>query len=249
MTKRDKGSASISPQEVRRLNEAFAKAHPTQIIRWALETFSPDVALTSSFGAESACLIHLAIQVDPSISIRMVDTGFIFDETLQFMEQLKTRFGLNVSVFRTKMDVEKFKQEHAHLPPGHPDFCCGEYKVEATERALSGLRCWLTGIRRSQAPTRAQTQHVEVLSGGLVKLAPIAAWTPRDIHAYMTAHDLPYHPLWQKGYTSIGCWPCTRKPTDPDEPRSGRWAGQDKTECGIHMIGKTEPQRPKKKDA
>jgi phosphoadenosine phosphosulfate reductase len=232
------GQAAFSAQDAERLNAAFAGKHPTDIIRWTVETFRPDVAMTSSFGAESACLIHMAVQVDPSLSIRMVDTGFLFDETVQFMEELKKRFKLNVSVFRTKMDVEKFKQAHAHLPPEHPDYCCGDYKVEATERALAGLRAWITGIRRSQAATRAQTPFVEVLSSGLVKVAPLAAWTPKDIHAYMTQHDLPYHPLWHKGYASIGCWPCTQKPLDPNDPRSGRWAGQSKTECGIHSIGK-----------
>ncbi len=237
--------AVVSAQDAQRLNTAFATVHPVDIIRWAVETFRPDVAMTSSFGAESACLIHMAIQVDPTISIRMVDTGFLFDETLQFMEELKKRYKLNISVFRTKMDVEQFKKDHADLPPEHPDYCCGDYKVEATERALAGLRSWITGIRRSQATTRAQTPFVEVLSSGLVKVAPLAAWTPKDIHQYMTKNDLPYHPLWHKGYTSIGCWPCTQKPLDPNDPRSGRWAGQDKKECGIHFIGKPDqPDKP-----
>ena len=231
----------MTPQESERLNARFERAHPAEIIRWAVETFRPDVAMTSSFGAESACLIHLAIQVDPRLSIRMVDTGFLFPETLQFMEELTQRFHLNVSVFRTTMDVERFKREHAHLPPGHPDYCCGDYKVEATTRALAGLRCWITGIRRDQAATRAKTPIVDVLVGGLVKVSPIAAWSRQQVHAYMTQHQLPYHPLWHQGYTSIGCQPCTQKPVDPNDPRSGRWTGQDKTECGIHDIGKPSP--------
>ena len=228
----------MTPQEISRLNATFATADPTEIIRWAVETFRPDVAMTSAFGAESAALLHLAIQVDPTISVRMVDTGFLFPETLQFVEELTRRFRLNVSVFKTKMDVEQFKREHAHLPPGHPDYCCGDYKVEATERALAGLRCWITGIRRDQAATRAATPFVEVLSNGLTKVAPLAAWSRKRIHDYMTTHQLPYHPLWSQGYTSIGCWPCTQKPADPNDPRSGRWAGQDRTECGIHDIGR-----------
>ncbi len=236
-------AASLTPEDVKRMNASLAGAHPTEVIRWAVETFRSDVAMTSSFGAESACLIHLAIQVDPNISIRMVDTGFLFDETWQFMEQLKQRFRLNVSIFRTQMDVEQFKKEHAHLPPEHPDYCCGDYKVEAAERALAGLKCWIAGIRRSQSSTRASTPIIDVLANGMVKVAPIAAWTPKDIHRYMTEHDLPYHPLWHKGYTSIGCWPCTQKPADLNDPRSGRWAGQSKIECGIHFIGKPEDKK------
>ncbi len=229
---------AFTPQDAERMNGQFASANPSEIIRWGVETFRPDVAMTSSFGAKSAALIHLAIQIDPQISIRTVDTGFLFPETHQFMEALRQRFHLNLTVFTTRMDVERFKREHAHLPLGHPDYCCGDYKVEATERALAGLRCWITGISRTDAPSRATTPFVEVLATGLVKVCPLAAWTPKDLHAYLTRHDLPYHPLWHQGYTSIGCYPCTQKPVDPNDPRSGRWVGQSKTECGIHDIGK-----------
>ncbi len=229
----------MTPQEIEQLNATLTTAHPTEIIRWAVETFRPDVAMTSSFGVESAALIHLAIQVDSTMSIRFVDTGFHFPETWQHLETLRDRWHLNVRTFRTTMDVEQFKRDHAHLPPGHPDYCCGDYKVEATERALKGLRCWLTGIRREQAATRAATPVVERLSTGLIKVAPLAAWTTTAVHAYMTQHHLPFHPLWHHGYTSIGCAPCTQKPVDAADPRSGRWAGQDKTECGIHDIGKS----------
>lgn len=234
---------TLTPQEVSALNAKFAAAQPTDIIRWAVETFRPEVAMTSSFGARSAALLHMATQVDPQISVRLVDTGLLFPETYTFIEELTKRLTLNLSVFKTKLDVEQFKRDHAHLPIGHPDFCCSEYKVEATERALAGLRCWIAGMTRNDAATRAATPFVEVLTTGVTKVAPLAAWTDKEIHAYMTQHDLPYHPLWAKGYTSIGCWPCTQKPIDPNDPRSGRWPGQDKTECGIQDIGK-EPRSP-----
>ena len=231
-------SSPLAPQEVQRLNATFETAQPIEIIRWAVDTFRPDIALTSSFGADSAALIHLALQVDPTIEIRVIDTGLLFPETYQFLEELRQRFKLNLRVFKTKLDVERFKREHAHLPVGHPEFCCKEYKVEAMERALAGLRCWMTGVSRSESKSRANTPIVEQLTTGVVKVAPIATWTAKQIHAYMTKHQLPYHPLWAQGYTSIGCWPCTQKPLDPNDPRSGRWAGQDDKECGIHDIGK-----------
>ena len=230
--------AALPPNEIERLNATFATAHPSEIIRWAVDTFRPAVAVTSSFGADSAALLHLAVQVDPKINIRTVDTGLLFPETYQFMEELRKRLQLNLTVVKTRLDVERFKQERAHLPVGHPDFCCSEYKVEAMERALAGLRCWITGISRSEAKTRANTPIVEVLATGVTKVAPLAAWTPKDYQAYLAAHQLPRHPLWSQGYTSIGCWPCTQRPVDSTDPRSGRWAGQDKTECGIHDIGK-----------
>ena len=231
----------LTAAEVRRLNDEFARAHPIDILRWAVTTFQPDVALTSSFGARSAAIIHMAIQIDPTLRVRLIDTGFLFPETLAFMETLTQRFHLNVQVFRTAMDVERFKREHAHLSPSAPEYCCGEYKIEATKRALAGLRCWMTGLRRSDAQPRAETPFVDVLDNGLVKVSPLAAWTSKDLHQYMVKHDLPYHPLFNQGYTSIGCYPCTEKPPDPNDPRSGRWIGQAKTECGIHDLGKTRP--------
>ncbi len=231
----------LTPQEVESLNRRFATAHPTEILRWAVDTFRPEVALTSSFGVRSAALLHMCMAVDPRLSVRLIDTGFLFPETLQFMETLRKRFNLNLSIFRTKMDVEKFKQEHADRPIEHPDYCCGDYKIEATKRALAGLRCWLTGLRRQEAISRAKTPFVDVLDNGLVKVSPLATWTSKDLHEYMVKHGLPYHPLFAQGYTSIGCYPCTQKPVDPNDPRSGRWAGQNKTECGIHDLGKSRP--------
>ena len=231
---------ALTPQGLARLNARFARAHPTEIIRWAVETFRPDVALTSSFGVDSAALLHMAVQADPRISIRFVDTGFHFPETLRFMEELTRRFHLNVCVFRTRLpagDIERLKREHAARPIDDR-YCCGEYKVEATRRALAGLRCWITGLMREEAVTRKATPFVEVLESGLTKVAPIVAWSARQIHAYLEEHRLPFHPLWAAGYTSIGCALHTQKPVDPNDPRSGRWAGQDKTECGIHDIGK-----------
>ena len=241
------GTTALTPQEVKRLNDQFETAHPTEIIRWAVEIFRPDVALTSSFGADSAALIHLAIQVDPQLNIRLVDTGLLFPETYQFVDALRQKFHLNLSIFKTRLDVERFKREHAHLPIGHPDYCCKEYKVEAMEHTLAGLRCWITGISRSDASTRADTPFVQLLTTGVTKVAPLAAWTPKQVHAYMTEHNLPYHPLWHQGYTSIGCWPCTQKPIDPNDPRSGRWAGQEDKECGIHDIGRS-PEPPQNAD-
>ena len=237
--------SNLTPQELERLNARFETAHPVEIIRWAVETFRPDAALTSSFGADSAAVIHMALQADPRISIRTVDTGFLFPETIQFTEALRRRWNLNLSVFRTTLsdgEVARLKRGHAARPIDDR-YCCGEYKREATERALAGLRCWIAGLMRAEAATRRHTPIVEVLAGGLVKVAPIAARTPRQIVDYMTQHDLPYHPLWAQGYTSIGCALHTQKPVDPNDPRSGRWAGTGKTECGIHDIGKpTDPK-------
>ena len=234
----------MTDEELKRLNERFEQAHPVDIIRWAVDTFRPDVALTSSFGADSAAVIHLALQADPRISVRTVDTGFLFPETRRFTEELRRRWNLNLTVVRTTLpqtEIERLTREHTTGRPVDDRYCCGEYKREATERALAGLRGWIAGLMRVEAPTRRQTPVVERLATGLVKVAPIAAWTHKQVYEYMQQHDLPYHPLWAQGYTSIGCALHTQKPIDPNDPRSGRWAGQDKTECGIHDIGKPRP--------
>src|SRR3989338_3234257 len=235
----------LTPDTLKALNARFEQATPEEIIRWAVETFRPAVALTSSFGADSAALIHMALQVNPRIEIRTVDTGVLFPETYEFMETLKRRFHLNLVVTKSRLNVKQFLTQHAGDAPGTPGFCCEKDKVEAMERALVGLCGWITGLMRAEAKTRANTPIVQTLSNGVTKIAPIATWNAKQIHAYMKAHDLPYHPLWAQGYTSIGCWPCTQKPVDPNDPRSGRWAGQDQTECGIHDIGKP-PHQPKK---
>jgi len=231
----------LTPDTLKTLNARFEQAPPEEIIRWAVETFRPAVALTSSFGADSAALLHMALQVDPRLEIRTVDTGVLFPETYEFMESLKRRFHLNLVVTKSRLNVKQFLTEYAGQAPGTPGFCCDQYKVEAMERALVGLRGWITGLMRAEAKTRANTPIVEALSNGITKVAPIATWNAKRIHAYMKAHGLPYHPLWAQGYTSIGCWPCTQRPIDPNDPRSGRWAGQDQTECGIHDIGKPTP--------
>ena len=235
--------ATFTPQDVERLNAEFADAHPVDIIRWAVETFRPDVALTSSFGSDSAAILHMAVQVDPAISVRTVDTGFLFPETLQHMERLKPLLRLNLTVYRTRLDdatVARLKREHATTPVDDR-YCCGAYKREATERALAGLKCWIAGLMREDSVARRNTPIVEVLNNGMIKVAPIALWTAKQIYAYMQEHRLPYHPLWAHGYTSIGCALHTQKPVDPNDPRSGRWVGQNKTECGIHDIGKSKP--------
>ena len=227
-------------QELAALTKKFETAHPTEIIRWAVDTYRPDAVLTSSFGSDSAALIHMALQADPKIPIRTVDTGFLFPETRQFTEELRKRLTLNLTVIRTALpdaEVARLTAQHATTPIDDR-FCCGEYKKEATERALAGARCWIAGLMRAEAVSRRTTPIVEPLGNGLVKVSPIAAWTQKQIDDYMRQHRLPYHPLWAQGYTSIGCALHTQKPVDPNDPRSGRWAGTGKTECSIHDIGK-----------
>ena len=234
----------LSSTELKALNQKFEQAQPPEILKWAIERFGPKTGITSSFGTDSAALLHMAVQIDPSLSIRFVDTGFHFEETLRHLETLKQLLNLDVQIVKTTLDaatIAGLKKEHAKKPIDDK-YCCGAYKVEATQKALAGLVCWITGLQRSDSVTRKDTPIIDLLDDGTAKVAPLAAWSPQQMHAYMIEHRLPYHPLWAQGYTSIGCALHTEKPIDPNDPRSGRWADRSKTECGIHDIGKR--QRP-----
>ncbi len=216
---------------------------PAQVVRWAGQQFGSDLVMSSSFGAESALLIHLATQVQPEIRIVMVDTGYLFPETHRFMEELRQRFNLNVWVYRTSNDpIAYLKLAGEDDPTFRKDIqsCCDINKNEPFERAMRELKpkAWLRGIRRHQAETRASRQVLEWSRRfNTYAVSPLLNWSQRDIHGYMKQHDLPYHPLYEKGYPSIGCNPlsCTRPIQIGEDPRSGRWAGTQKTECGLNL--------------
>ncbi len=188
----------------------------------AVERHHPRLVMACSFQKEETVLIDMLMRTEPAARVFTIDTGVLFPETYDVWRRVEERYGLRVEV----MD--------AGPPNGTPwsaDNCCGTRKVDALEAALAGADAWITGIRREQSPTRADAQHVEWDSGRDVwKYNPLADWSEADVWDYVHEHDLPYHPLHDRGYESIGCAPCTR----PGNGRAGRWAGQAKTECGLH---------------
>lgn len=217
-------------------NKELEKLTPKEIIAWAVETYSPHIGMTSSFGAESIALIHMVIQVKPDIPVYFLETGFHFAETLKFRDELKEKYKLNIVNLTCLQGHEAFLKQYGQLHQTNPDLCCEINKVEPLKRAISGLRAWITGIRRDQANTRRNVHILENYQEGLVKVNPLTNWTKEMVWDYIKHHGIPAHPLTLKGYTSIGCEPCTR-PTKPGEdPRAGRWAGKEKTECGIHTM-------------
>ncbi len=221
----------------------FERATPQKVVEWAVAQWGDEVVTTSSFGAESALMIHLAVQVKPDIKIVMVDTGYLFPETWRHMEALRRRFELNVWVYRTKHDPIGWLKEHGEGDPAwrtDVDRCCAANKNEPMERAMAELRprAWLRGIRRNQADTRKAAQFVEWYGRyNTYAVSPLLSWSTKDIYQYMKQHDLPYHPLYEQGYLSIGCNPasCTRAVQAGEEPRAGRWSGTGKVECGLNM--------------
>ena len=225
------------------LNQMFESSDPLRIIEWSAAQFGDEMVLSSSFGADSAVMIHLVHRVKPAIRIIWVNTGYLFAETHAFMEQLRLRFDLRVWTYRTRNDPMAYLQSAGEENPAwRKDIkaCCAVNKNEPFERAMKELspKAWLRGIRRDQTTNRADRRIIEWSERfNCHAISPLLDWNSREIHAYLKKYDLPRHPLWEKGYASIGCNPlsCTRAVGEGDDPRSGRWAGQEKVECGINL--------------
>lgn len=231
----------MNKDKLKKLNEKFETAHPHAITRWAVETYRPKVALSSSFGAKSAVMLHIISQVDPDTPILFLNPGFHFQETLEFVERMKKRLDLNIREF--KATPNQIKETEEKIKAGKDDGqCCDERKVQLAEQSLVGLDCWIAGLRRDQGASRKNIPIVQQFESGLIKVHPLANWTGKDIADYMKENNLPTHPLWDKGYTSIGCIHSTSLPDASGAERSGRWKGTEKTECGIHTF---TPQKKK----
>ena len=220
-----------------RLNEKMARLESAERVGWAVRQFGNDAGLSSSFGADSAVMLHLATRVKPDLKVITLDTGYLFPETITFRDELTRRLGLNLHVYKMPVSGSTYVDEHGDTHLHNPADCCTVQKAQHFDRAkaMFGIRCWMTGIRRQQTQTRSDTPFVLRDHLGLVKVCPIADWTDRDVHHYLKQHDLPYHPLRAHGYLSIGCMPCTRKAQPDGDPRSGRWADTNTTECGLHL--------------
>jgi len=216
----------LHDEELAELNREFERLSAPKIIQWAVDTFSPHLSLAASM--QDAVLVDLAVKVDPAIEVVFIDTGYHFPETLQTVEDVRRRYGLNLKMMTVAHHAEE-------LWKVDPENCCSAVKVGQLDRALAGKAAWMSGLRREEAVSRGKAPIVARDLRGLVKVNPIANWSDLDVQGYIADHDIPVNPLLHKGYTSIGCEPCTQLPLDPDDPRSGRWAGKDKTECGLHM--------------
>jgi phosphoadenosine phosphosulfate reductase len=197
-----------------------------------------DVCLTNSFQAEDVLLTKLAIEIDPQLPVLFLDTGYHFRETYAYRDQIAREWKLNLINLLPEKSVAGQEAEFGKLYESAPDQCCKLRKVEPLFRAVSEYKLWITGMRREQAKSRTALEESAIfhLPGGkeVLKLAPLAAWTTRDVWYACEMLEIPLLPLYARGYSSIGCEPCTSLPLDPNDPRSGRWSGR-KVECGIHI--------------
>jgi phosphoadenosine phosphosulfate reductase len=229
---------TFTTEQIEEANRALAEATAERVLRWAVETFHPRLTMATAFGAEGCCLIHMLAQIEPDVRIFNLDTGYQFPETLQVRERIKERYGIEVEMIRPERTVAQYEAEHGGpLYRIRPDQCCHDRKVLPLRQAVQGYDAWISAIRGDQTTHRAVAAVVQWdAKFGLVKVNPLLHWTRRDVWQFVLDHNIPYNPLHDQGYPSIGCWPCTAPVGAGADERAGRWAGTGKKECGLHVI-------------
>jgi phosphoadenosine phosphosulfate reductase len=227
----------LSEIEIEQLALRFESSSVEDILEWAVERFAPRLVMTSNFGAEGVVVIDKLARIAPQIPIIYLETGFQFNETDRLKEKIRERYRVNIVEQRAELSVAGQNRLYGeNLYERNPDLCCRIRKVEPLNKTLERYDGWIAALRRDQSPTRAKIGVVEWNARhGLVKIHPLATWTRRDVWDYIIRHKLPYHPLYDDGYASIGCEPCTRRVAAGGHERSGRWEGKGKLECGIHL--------------
>jgi phosphoadenosine phosphosulfate reductase len=225
-----------SSEELERLNEHFQNQPPEALLTWATQTFHPRLALTCSFsGPSGMVLLDMVVRSGLDMTVIFLDTDLLFPETYELAALAEQRYGIPIQRRRPALSLEEQdRQEGPHLYARDPDRCCHLRKVTPLAETLRDYDAWISGIRRDQSNTRATVHLLEWNTRhNLVKINPLAFWSDRQVWTYIHTHRVPYNPLLDQGYPSIGCIPCTR-PASADDPRAGRWVGFAKTECGLH---------------
>ena len=219
-------------------SKRLEQAGPREIITWAAETYYPKLAMATAFGPEGCIILHFFAEIQPKTYVFNLDTGYQFRETLELRDRIARRYGIEVEMKQPDTTIEEFEALHGGpLYKTEPDRCCFERKIKVLRASVLGMEAWMSGIRRDQSSDRAQAPVVGWdKKFGLVKISPLANWTKQDGWKLITDENVPYNPLHDQGYTSIGCWPCTRAVMFGEDERAGRWSGSSKTECGLHTL-------------
>ncbi|RUL89687.1 phosphoadenylyl-sulfate reductase [Tautonia sociabilis] len=226
-------------------NRRLDGASAWDILRWSVETFGPRLTMATAFGPEGCAILHMLSHVDPDRQVRVfnLDTGYQFPETLALRDRIAERYGIEVELVRADTTVEQFEESNGGpVYATDPDRCCFERKIVPLRRAVVGYDAWISSIRADQSEHRARASLVGWdRKFDLVKVNPLLRWSRRDVWAFVVANKVPYNPLHDQGYPSIGCWPCTRPVAEGEtDERAGRWAGQAKTECGLHSLDSSQ---------
>jgi phosphoadenosine phosphosulfate reductase len=229
--------AKLTPDDAASVARELEGKRPEEVLEYVVDLFGGDnVTLACSFQAEDIVLVDMVASISNQVRVFSLDTGFLFAETERTQKIVESRYDLPFETITPGHTImEQAEQYGRQLYLRDPDLCCKLNKVLPLERALEGYSCWITGIRRDQAPTRANSPVFTYDEKfGLFKANPIVAWTSDQVWEYIRSRDLPYNPLHDRGYPSIGCAPCTRPVAEGEDPRAGRWSGMAKTECGLH---------------
>ena len=221
-------------------------ASPDEIIGWAVARFGDRLTMGTAFGPEGMTILARLARIAPDVSVFNLDTGYQFQETLDLRDEVERRYGINVALMKPEISVEEYEAKHGGpVYKTNPNQCCHDRKILVIQKAIIGKHAWISAIRRDQSPDRARAPIVGWdKKFNLVKVNPLANTTKADIWKYITENDVPYNPLHDQGYPSIGCQPCTRPVLFGGDDREGRWNGFEKTECGLHSL---EPDDSDKK--
>lgn len=217
-------------------NRRLEGAAPEEILAWAVETYFPSFAMATGLGPEGCVIISMLAKIEPRVYVFNLDTGYQFAETLELRRRIAEKYGMQIDMQRPDLSVPEYEQLHGGPLHGvAPDRCCHDRKVKVLERVSRVFSAWASSIRRDQSPARANAPIVGWdKKFALVKISPLAAWTKKDVWRRIVAEGVPYNPLHDQGYPSIGCQPCTRAILEGEDERAGRWSGFQKTECGLH---------------
>ncbi len=227
--------------DVDRENARLEGMTPEERLAFAVERYGDRLLFTSSFGAGSGVLLHLWSRVASHLPVVCIDTGFLFEETIEYRDRMVRDLGLRLEIAKPEMPRDEFLwQNGADIMARDPDFCCARNKIDPLKPWVTRALGWVSGLRRDQSKARDHVPILQETEDGPVKVHPLATMTAADVAAYMSKHAIAEHPLKAKRFLSIGCWPCTQAVADGEDERSGRWAGKGKTECGLHTFLKAK---------
>src|SRR5438477_8884304 len=224
-------------------SSSLESARPEQIIAWGVEHYSPYLTMATAFGPEGCVILAMLAKIAPETYVFNLDTGYQFQETLDLRDRIAEKYGIEVDLLTPDLSVLEYEAMHGGpLYRTNPNQCCADRKIKTLQRASEVMHAWMSGIRRDQSADRAQAKIVGWdKKFGLVKISPLANWTKKDVWKRITDESIPYNPLHDQGFPSIGCWPCTRAVGDGEtDERAGRWSGMKKTECGLHTISEQD---------
>jgi len=229
--------------ELRDASQRLENATPEEIIAWGVENYAPYLTMATAFGPEGCVILSMLAKIAPETYVFNLETGYQFQETLDLRDRIAEKYGIEVDLLTPEFTVPEYEALHGGpLYRTNPNQCCFDRKIKTLQRASEVMHAWMSGIRRDQSADRAQASIVGWdKKFGLVKFSPLANWTKKDVWKRITDESIPYNPLHDQGFPSIGCWPCTRAVGQGEtDDRAGRWSGTAKTECGLHTIQESD---------